>query len=189
MGLSGRTKTRELQTVPLLKPRVAPSLGAREMQVGSTARITSRLSGCSYQRERETTRRAECGGNSEQCREPPALWGVVSTLEDRNEVLITEAPPNPAIPLLGMRPKEMERGSQRDVSVPMCTETRVTGAKKLRCLPMHGWGESCCLRPALQRKTREVLPCAAQARLQGATPGKSTRPRTTVLREAPPWRL
>lgn len=53
VGLSGRTKTRELQTVPLLKPRVAPSLGAREMQVGSTARITSRLSGCSYQRERD----------------------------------------------------------------------------------------------------------------------------------------
>lgn len=159
------------------------------MQVGSTARIASQMSGCSYQQERETTRRVQ---DVEERGASGTVGGCVHSGR-RNEVLITEPPPDPAILLLGVRPKEMESGSQNDVSVPMRIETRFTGAKKQKqpsCLLMHERVESrCCLRPATQRKTRKVLPCAAPGPASGRHTREVDQAENTVLREAPPCRL
>lgn len=132
-------------------------------------------------RERENKTCAGCGGKG-----PPALWGVVSTLESHNEVLTKlgmEPPPNPAMPLLGIHPKEMETGSQRMSLFHVHRDT------------LHGSQEAEVAETSADARTGRVGAVCVQllsvrsgrfcrvqqpGRLQGVTPAKSARPRMTV---------
>ena len=65
-------------------------------------------------------------------------------MENSREVppkLKIELPSDPAIPLLGIQPKEVKIGYQRDICIPMFTAVFTTAKiwKLPRCLSVDGW--------------------------------------------------
>ena len=66
-----------------------------------------------------------------------ALWRFLRNLE-----LKIELPHDPAIPLLGMYPKELKSGSPRDICIPMFSAALFTKAKiwkQPKCPSMDEW--------------------------------------------------
>ena len=61
-------------------------------------------------------------------------------MEDSQQIKI-EAPHDPALPLLGIEPKERKSLSQRDICTPMLTALLFTIVRicKLKCLSMDKW--------------------------------------------------
>ena len=61
-----------------------------------------------------------------KCKLVQLLWKTVWRLLKKSKIKL---PYDPAIPLLGIYPKEMKTGSQRDISTPVFTEALFTIAK------------------------------------------------------------
>ena len=62
-------------------------------------------------------------GNVKWCSHRRKQYGISLKLK-------TELPYEPAISLLGMYPKELKMGSQRDIGIPMYTEALFTIARR-----------------------------------------------------------
>jgi len=68
------------------------------------------------------------------------LWTIVWRFLKKSKI---ELPYDPAIPLLGICPKEMKTGFQRDISTPVVIEALLTGKiwKQPKCLSVDEWIE------------------------------------------------
>ena len=94
-----------------------------------------------WQGYREIRSLAQCWW---ECRMVQPLWKTVYRFCKK---LQTELPYHPALPFLGIHPKVLKSGSQRDISTPMFTAAPFTIAKiqkQFTCLATDEWIKKMC---------------------------------------------